>query len=68
MAQIQTSRWCWQCGRRTLYARRSFGFGWGCLLSILTAGLFLPVWSLIKLGEALFVTWKCQQCGGSKTL
>jgi hypothetical protein len=68
MGMIQASRKCRNCGRKTLHARRSFGFGWGCLLTILTAGFFLPVWLLIKIGEGLLVSWKCQQCGGSRIL
>lgn len=66
MGMIQASRKCRNCGRRTLHARRSFGLGWGLLLSILTAGLFIPVWFCIKISEALFVSWKCQQCGGAR--
>jgi ribosomal protein L37E len=63
MGQVQTQRYCRTCGRRTLHARGAFGFGLGCFFSIITAGLFVPVWLLIKVCEALFQQWRCQACG-----
>jgi hypothetical protein len=62
MALLQTSRNCKNCGRRTLHARHVLGLGWGLLLTIITAGLFIPVWMLIGILGA-FQTWKCQSCG-----
>lgn len=66
MGQLQTQRKCRQCGRRTLHERRSFGTGMGLLLSVLTVGLFVPLWFGIKLWEAVAIPWRCQQCGKAR--
>lgn len=66
MAQIQAQRHCKLCGRKTLHARPTFGNGFGCLLSIVTLGLFIPVWLLIGVGEAFFCKWRCQACGQAR--
>ena len=63
MAVIQRRRFCRTCRRLTLHERRTFHGGWGCLLSILTAGLFLPVWLLLVM-LGLLVPYRCQRCGG----
>ncbi len=63
VAQIQAQRHCRLCGRKTLHARSSFGNGWGVFLSIITAGLFIPVWLGIGVLEALTQKWRCQACG-----
>lgn len=60
---IQSRRNCRSCGRKTLHARATLGTGWGCLLTVLTAGLFLPIWLLIGVWEGLAVPWRCQECG-----
>lgn len=62
MARIQGRRWCKVCGKKTLHERDHFSRGMGCLLTILTGGLFLIVWVLILLNEA-FKPWVCQTCG-----
>lgn len=67
MATQQRQRKCRTCGRKTLHARETFGFGWGCLLTILTGGLFLVVWVLIDL-FGMIRPWRCQVCGGAKVL
>ena len=62
MARIQGRRHCKVCGRQTLHERDHFSGGMGCLLTILTGGLFLVVWVLVLVVEA-FKPWICQQCG-----
>ena len=62
MALLQARRYCRECGKKTLHAREHFGAGWGLLLTVLTGGLFLPVWLLIAIVEA-FKPWRCQVCG-----
>lgn len=64
----QTQRYCRLCGRRTLHGKNAIGAGWGCLLTILTGGLFLLVWPLIALWRFLAVPWRCQVCGQAKGL
>ena len=62
----QSQRTCPICGRKTLHVQaQSIGDGFGCLLMILTAGLFLPVWFVLILIDALSQPWRCQTCGQS---
>ncbi len=68
MATLQSQRRCRTCGRKTLHARSSFSNVLGVLFSLLTLGLFIPVWLLIGVWEALFVPWRCQACGGGRRL
>lgn len=68
MAYIQAQRYCKLCGRKTLHARPTFSDGMGCLLSVLTLGLFIPVWLVIKLVEALTAKWRCQNCGQGRLI
>ena len=65
MAVVQTQRDCKLCGRKTLHAKNRFSSGWGCFLTIITAGLFLIPWLLLGVLEA-FQPWRCQNCGKSK--
>jgi uncharacterized protein (DUF983 family) len=65
MARIQSRRHCKVCGQRTLHEHEHFSGGMGCLLTILTAGLFLPIWVLILIIEA-FQPWRCQRCGSGR--
>lgn len=68
MAQIQSRRYCRECGRKTLHSRSTFGDGTGCLLSVVTLGLFIPVWILIGILEAFRQKWRCQACGSGRYL
>lgn len=61
----QTQRHCKTCGRKTLHACETFSFFGGCLLTILTAGLFIPIWALLMIGDTM-KPWICQQCGKSR--
>ena len=67
MAQMQTQGFCKTCGRNTLHTRQTFGLGWGCLLTILTGGLFIPIWIIIAVVEAS-KPWRCQVCGSGKLI
>ena len=67
MAVSQVQRHCPVCGRPTLHERHTFGFGWGCLLTVLTGGIFLIVWAIIAVVE-MFKPWRCQVCGKAKML
>lgn len=64
----QSRRYCRACQRKTLHGKNVLGLGWGLLLTILTAGLFLPIWLILGLWNAVFVPYRCQQCGGAKVL
>lgn len=61
----QTSRFCPRCARATLHQRREFGGGWGCLLTILTGGIFLLAWAFIALWDGA-APWICQGCGAAR--
>jgi len=62
MTMQQAQKTCENCGRKTLHGRERFSDGWGCLLTILTGGLFLPAWVVIWLLDS-FKPWVCQSCG-----
>jgi len=50
--------YCKNCGRRLSHESR-LAF-WGCIISLITLGLFLPVWILLHLFAA---HWACERCG-----
>ncbi len=64
MAQIggssgsQSSKMCEQCSRMTLHESNVSQAG--CILTVLTCGLGLPIWILMALFQA---NWICQTCG-----
>ena len=64
-SHAQISWHCRYCQRRTLHSKERFGCGMGLLLTLLTTGLFLPIWLLIDVLGVLR-PYKCQTCGRSK--
>jgi hypothetical protein len=62
MAVKQAHLHCKDCARKTLHVKHIFGGGMGCLLTILTCGLFVPVWLLVDV-LGLFRPYHCQVCG-----
>jgi hypothetical protein len=63
---VQTQRHCRACKRKTLHARQTFSNAQGCLLTVLTLGLFLPFWMFIILMGGASGPWRCQQCGKTR--
>lgn len=63
MSTVQKQKFCRNCGKKTLFAKERFSGGMGCLLTILTAGLFIPIWLLAD-GLSILRPYRCQQCGG----
>lgn len=63
----QTSRYCKTCERRTLHQVTSFSGVAGLFLSVITCGIFVPIWGFIMLGD-MVRPWRCQQCGRGKML
>lgn len=63
MAVQQASLWCDHCGDRTLHERHYFGGAWGWLFTILTGGLFAPIWLLIAIVQQQTRPQRCQRCG-----
>ena len=62
MAVQQKQLECKTCKRNTLFQRETFSEGIGCLLTVLTCGLFLPIWFLLELNSDM-KPYRCQQCG-----
>lgn len=59
----QMSRFCRSCQQNTLHQQHQMvSDGMGCLLSILTVGLFLPVWILLAFIDVAQPKL-CQRCG-----
>jgi hypothetical protein len=58
----QTQKLCKTCQKRTLHQKNQFSGGMGCLLTILTVGLFLPIWLLADVLDILS-PYRCQTCG-----
>lgn len=65
MACAQSSRRCKSCNRHTLHTKATFSNLLGIGLSVITMGLFIPVWLLIGVAEA-FRPWRCQACGSGR--
>lgn len=59
----QRARHCKLCGRATLHERRTFAATWGCLLTLLTGGLFLAFWLPLVLVQIVTARYRCQTCG-----
>lgn len=62
MAEIKTGRFCKTCKKRVLHTAQRFSGGMGCLLTILTGGLFLLFWIPIMLID-MNRAWVCNICG-----
>lgn len=62
MAVRQDRRFCDYCDRYTLHQKEIFGGAWGCLLTVLTFGLFIPIWILADV-FGMFKPYRCQRCG-----
>lgn len=60
----QAHRFCGYCGRYTLHERpKGSSNVWQMILSVITLGLWLPLWALFALRRKLFVRYRCQACG-----
>ena len=62
MSIKQKQKMCKVCQKPTLHQKNQFSGGMGCLLTILTAGLFLPIWLLADIFD-IFHPYRCQTCG-----
>lgn len=59
----QKSRYCQRCHRHTLHTKEQLSNGMGCLLTVVTGGLFIPLWLLYGILILPFRPFRCQQCG-----
>jgi len=56
------------CGRYTLHEKRYMSNGMGCLLTVLTGGLFIIPWLLYSVLWLPFRPFRCQACGKGRLL
>jgi hypothetical protein len=63
MATQTKQGYCDQCHQNRMGSKEILGDGWGCLLTILTAGLFLLVWLPMKFFVEYPRPYRCQICG-----
>ena len=54
----QKSKFCSQCQKQTLWARPETNFLLHMLLTLISCGMWLPIWILLCTG-----CWRCQTCG-----
>lgn len=66
MASEQVMKPCRTCRRPTMHVQKSPSHVLHLLVSILTAGFWVPVWILIALNAGS--TAQCTQCGKAKGL
>lgn len=62
MGILRKGSYCKECERKTMHERVVFSDLGGCLLTLLTLGLFLPIWFLYN----VFQPWRCQSCGRAR--
>lgn len=62
MAVDQKSRYCKSCRKNTLHIRHRVSEMWGCLLTLITVGLWIPIWFVMSL-FGTFGSYRCQTCG-----
>jgi len=60
--KAQKRKYCNNCGCNTLHESERFGDGWGCLLTIVTCGMFIPIWFLLYFCQVAS-GYVCQCCG-----
>lgn len=59
----QVSRQCNVCKKPTLHEKQTMSTGMCILLTIVTAGLFIPFWLFYSFLILPFRPYRCQSCG-----
>ena len=62
MGKDTKRKMCGYCGQYRLFERRTSSTALHLLLIVFTAGLWIPVWFLVLIVEALS-SYECPQCG-----
>lgn len=57
---------CKPCGHMTKHNKDGISLLAGFLLTVLTGGLFIPIWALMFIFGTLFKRWHCENCGAWK--
>jgi competence CoiA-like predicted nuclease len=62
--ELKKQRFCKECGRKVLAIRQvGCSDGMAVLLIVLTLGIFLPIFIIWRLLEAVFQSYRCPVCG-----
>lgn len=63
MAEDKKQAYCQECGENVLVTRKGTNHILHFILSVLTLGVWIPIWilSAIKVGG-----WRCNRCGSKK--
>ena len=59
----QASKFCKVCQKHTLHEKQQLSNGTGCLLTVITCGVFLPFWLIYSILILPFRPFRCQTCG-----
>lgn len=59
----RSDRLCRHCQRVTVHDKQVMEPAFGCVATVVTLGLFLPVWFCMIFGQRLFQSWRCTNCG-----
>lgn len=62
MSTKQSSQLCRRCEKVTLHQKEVLDAKWGCLFTVLTGTLFLPIWLLWACADES-KRYRCQVCG-----
>lgn len=63
MATITKGGYCPVCQQKRMGQKEVLGDGFGCILCLLTVGLFLPVWIFLKMVNEWPKPYRCTVCG-----
>jgi hypothetical protein len=67
VSTVQTSHYCATCGRQTLHTKERVNHILHLILSVLTAGLWIPVWIFLGATNSAERT-RCSVCGSKPGL
>lgn len=63
MATVTKGGYCPNCQQNRMGSKQILGDGWGCLLTLLTGGLFLLFWLPLKFLGEYPKPYLCNICG-----
>lgn len=64
MSTLTKGGFCSNCQQQRMGSKQVLGDGWGCLLTIITGGLFLLLWIPLKFLSEYPKPYLCNVCGG----
>jgi len=63
MATVNKGGFCPNCQQQRMGSKQVLGGGWGCILSLLTGGLFFPFWIAWMILDENPRPFICNVCG-----